>query len=158
MWDQSGDNYNHEQLAANFARIDFHDHTNGRGVQLTTESISPGAIDKTLLALEAVQLTNLSPEIQSKLSSAVTGNSALKVTVGTGTAAWTSSATSATATITHTLGKTPTEVFITNSNSAATGQPISYVAFNYTGTTFQVIGYAASSVTLAGTYNWLAVG
>lgn len=67
MWDQSGDPYNHEQLASNFARLDTHDHTNGRGVQLTTQSIAPGSIDKTLLGIESVQLTNLNSELQAKL-------------------------------------------------------------------------------------------
>jgi len=72
MWDQSEDDYNHEQLASNFARLDSHDHTNGRGVQLTTQSIAAGSIDKTLLAAEAVQLSNLSAEIQAKLKGEIT--------------------------------------------------------------------------------------
>jgi hypothetical protein len=52
MWDQGGDAYNYVQLASNFAKLDEHDHTPGRGIQLTTESIANGSITKELVSSE----------------------------------------------------------------------------------------------------------
>lgn len=48
-WNLPGDPYDHNQLTDNFAKVDYHDHTLGRGVQLTTASIANGAITKALL-------------------------------------------------------------------------------------------------------------
>jgi hypothetical protein len=44
MWDQLNDPFSHDQLADNMLKIDFHDHTPGRGVQIPTEGIADGAI------------------------------------------------------------------------------------------------------------------
>lgn len=44
VWDQLLDDYDHDQLADNWAKIDNHDHTPGRGVLLTTESIANASI------------------------------------------------------------------------------------------------------------------
>lgn len=43
-WNQLLDDYDHDQLADNWAKIDMHDHTPGRGVLLTTESIANSSI------------------------------------------------------------------------------------------------------------------
>jgi len=44
VWDQAGDAYDHTQQANNWARVDYHDHTPGRGVQIPSDGIEPGAI------------------------------------------------------------------------------------------------------------------
>lgn len=44
LWIDLQDPYNHDQLADNWAKIGFHDHTPGRGVQIPTEGILDGAI------------------------------------------------------------------------------------------------------------------
>lgn len=49
VWDQLGDRYDHQQLADNFNKIDFHDHTTGRGVRIPTEGIADGAITSAKL-------------------------------------------------------------------------------------------------------------
>lgn len=49
-WDQLSDLFSHDQLSDNWAKIDFHDHTPGRGVQIPTEGIFDGAITVTKLA------------------------------------------------------------------------------------------------------------
>lgn len=72
MWDQSGDPYNHVQLASNFAKTDAHDHTPGRGVLLTTESLALESITTALIAKEAVQLANLSAALQTQLEGSIT--------------------------------------------------------------------------------------
>lgn len=49
VWDQLGDRYDHQQLADNFNKIDFHDHTIGRGVQIPTEGLADGAVTSAKL-------------------------------------------------------------------------------------------------------------
>ena len=44
MWDQINDLWFNDTLADNFERIDKHDHSGGRGVQIPTEGIADGAI------------------------------------------------------------------------------------------------------------------
>lgn len=74
MWDQIEDLYDHVQLATNFAKLDAHDHTPGRGVQLTTESIETGSITTPLLATAGVTKEKLSSELQTDIIQAVTGS------------------------------------------------------------------------------------
>lgn len=54
VWTQLDDDYDHEQMADNWAKLDAHDHTNGRGVQIPTEGIAKEAITPELLAEEVV--------------------------------------------------------------------------------------------------------
>lgn len=49
LWDQLTDPYNNAQLADNFAKIDGHDHTPGRGVQITTQGIANESITDELI-------------------------------------------------------------------------------------------------------------
>lgn len=49
VWDQPNDRYDHNQLADNWNKVDFHDHTLGRGVQIPTEGIADGAITNVKL-------------------------------------------------------------------------------------------------------------
>ncbi len=50
VWNQLTDPYDHAQLADNFSKIDFHDHTPGRGVLIPTEGIADGAVTVAKLA------------------------------------------------------------------------------------------------------------
>lgn len=50
VWNQQSDQYDHSQLADNFSKIDFHDHTPGRGMTIPTEGIADGAITADKLA------------------------------------------------------------------------------------------------------------
>jgi hypothetical protein len=77
IWDEVEDLYSHEQLADNFAKLDIHDHTPGRGVQIPTNGIVEHAITERLLALESVgseqlkkegiEKSNLSKSLQGEL-------------------------------------------------------------------------------------------
>lgn len=49
-WGQLTDAYDHNQLAGNFALIDLHDHTSGKGVQIPNGGLAPGAVDGDALA------------------------------------------------------------------------------------------------------------
>lgn len=49
VWTNLDDDFDHEQLADNWAKIDAHDHTNGRGVLIPTAGISTEAITEALL-------------------------------------------------------------------------------------------------------------
>lgn len=44
VWNHQGDPYDHAQLADNWSKVDFHDHTPGRGVQIPTEGIADYAV------------------------------------------------------------------------------------------------------------------
>jgi hypothetical protein len=50
IWNLLLDNYDHEQLADNWAKIDAHDHTPGRGVLIPSEGIADEAIVPRLLS------------------------------------------------------------------------------------------------------------
>lgn len=50
VWSSLGDDFDHEQLADNWAKVDSHDHSTGRGVQIGTEGIFEEAITEEKLA------------------------------------------------------------------------------------------------------------
>jgi hypothetical protein len=50
IWNLLSDPYDHDQLADNWAKVDQHDHTSNRGVQIPTEGIFDGAITSSKLA------------------------------------------------------------------------------------------------------------
>lgn len=49
IWNLLSDPFDHDQLADNWSKVDQHDHTPGRGVQITTEGIADGSIINTKL-------------------------------------------------------------------------------------------------------------
>lgn len=53
-WDQPNDIFSYVELSDNFALIDNHDHTSGKGVQIPTAGIANLAIDSTKIANSAV--------------------------------------------------------------------------------------------------------
>lgn len=53
-WDQQQDDFNHTQLNGNWVALDQHDHSNGRGVQVSTPGIAAQAITSPLIANGAV--------------------------------------------------------------------------------------------------------
>lgn len=62
VWDQGKDDFSHSELASNWVAIDNHDHSPGRGAQLGSSSIKPGAITTVLLAAESVAAGNIKDE------------------------------------------------------------------------------------------------
>lgn len=50
IWDQLTDPYDHNQLAGNWDKVDQHDHSSGRGVQIPTGGIADGAITAAKIA------------------------------------------------------------------------------------------------------------
>src|SRR5271167_2456302 len=50
IWNLLLDNYDHEQLADNWAKVDAHDHSPGRGVLIPSEGIADQAIIPRLLS------------------------------------------------------------------------------------------------------------
>jgi hypothetical protein len=62
IWDQpQTDKFSHTDYDNNLTKIDQHDHTTGKGVQIPTAGIAPQAIDNTRLAPNAVQQANIAP-------------------------------------------------------------------------------------------------
>lgn len=59
LWNLLGDKYSHSQLAQNFAKLDLHDHSPGRGAQIGTGGLLDGAVTIEKLAPAAVQRTGL---------------------------------------------------------------------------------------------------
>ena len=54
VWNLLEDPYDHEQLADNWAKVDSHDHSPGRGVLIPTEGIANEAITSELLGNSSV--------------------------------------------------------------------------------------------------------
>jgi hypothetical protein len=53
-WDLGTDPYDHSQLAANFAQIDLHDHSTGKGLQIQGSGIANNAITSSKIAANQV--------------------------------------------------------------------------------------------------------
>jgi hypothetical protein len=60
VWDQLIDPYNHTELADNWAKVDAHDHTPGRGVQITSGAIADASIQTRHIAAGVLD-TGLNP-------------------------------------------------------------------------------------------------
>jgi hypothetical protein len=60
IWDDPNDNYDHDQLADNLLKLDFHNHAAGRGEQIPTGGIADGAITDVKLASTAASSLGLS--------------------------------------------------------------------------------------------------
>lgn len=58
IWNLQSDLYNHDQQADNMAKLDFHDHGPGRGVQIGSEGIKDGAIIASKMAPGADSIQN----------------------------------------------------------------------------------------------------
>lgn len=54
IWDNLSDDYDHNELAANWQAVDNHDHTTGKGKQIPTGGIANFAITNTKLGADAV--------------------------------------------------------------------------------------------------------
>jgi hypothetical protein len=50
IWNLLTDLYDHAQLADNWAKVDYHDHSPGKGVQVPTEGLADGAVTGAKLA------------------------------------------------------------------------------------------------------------
>jgi hypothetical protein len=80
-WDLGTDNYDHAQLAQNFAQIDGHNHALGKGVQIPTDGIQNSAVTSAKLAGDSVLPTTHIPTDsipQSRLAPDSVGNSELQ--------------------------------------------------------------------------------
>jgi hypothetical protein len=58
-WNSPGDPYSYEQLSQNWQKINFHDHTPGRGVQLSSNSFQDHSITGIKIALGSIEPDNL---------------------------------------------------------------------------------------------------
>lgn len=50
IWNQLSDPYDHGQQADNWSKVDYHDHTPGRGVLIPTEGLADGSVTSVKLA------------------------------------------------------------------------------------------------------------
>lgn len=58
VWNLTTDPYNSGQLAENWAKVDEHDHTTGKGQQIPTGGVADGAITVAKLAPEVIARLN----------------------------------------------------------------------------------------------------
>lgn len=76
VWDQEADQFNHTELANNWSTIDEHDHSAGKGVQISTDGLANLAVTGPKLAADSVD--------SSKIAANAVGNSELAdASVGT---------------------------------------------------------------------------
>lgn len=61
LWNLIGDLFDHSQLENNFTALDQHDHSSGKGVQIGTAGIAPGAITDPLIAAGTITGDKLNP-------------------------------------------------------------------------------------------------
>jgi hypothetical protein len=59
QWDVSTDLFSYTELKDNFGKIDVHDHTTGKGVQVPTGGIANGAVTLAKLATASVDSTKI---------------------------------------------------------------------------------------------------
>lgn len=89
-WTSSNDQYDHNQLATNWARIDQHDHSAGKGNQINgSTGIVAGSIPGTALAGQTISLSNLAngiarPFVNDFTSSGTAVDGELVVTTASG--------------------------------------------------------------------------
>lgn len=50
VWNLLTDLYDHAQLADNWAKVDYHDHSPGKGVQIPTDGLADGAVTSAKIA------------------------------------------------------------------------------------------------------------
>lgn len=74
VWNLVGDQYDHTQLASNWAKVDQHNHTPGKGLQIPTAGIENGAVSANKLAAESVVGEKLGLSIQEDLGLNTTGH------------------------------------------------------------------------------------
>lgn len=74
-WSALADPYDHTQLAGNFQKIDEHDHTSGKGIQIPTAGIADNAITTAKVLDAAITNEKLAGNISaSKLGAGVTAS------------------------------------------------------------------------------------
>jgi hypothetical protein len=78
VWNLLLDPYDHEQLADNWAKVDAHDHSPGRGVLIPTEAIAFEAISFPLIA------SSIFPKVSAAPASTVTITAAEEKTLAGG--------------------------------------------------------------------------
>jgi hypothetical protein len=59
VWNLLTDPYDHSQLASNWAKVDQHDHSSGKGVQIPTGGIADGAISSAKIGEEQITASKL---------------------------------------------------------------------------------------------------
>lgn len=79
QWNLGTDFFSYVDLSNNFAKIDTHDHTSGKGVQIPTEGLANSAVTQTKLASAAVGTAQLidNSVTSAKIPSGAVGNSQL---------------------------------------------------------------------------------
>lgn len=59
VWDDPNDPYDRDQLALNWAKVDDHDHTDGKGARIGTEALADGSVTAEKLAPGAVGVASV---------------------------------------------------------------------------------------------------
>src|SRR3954468_9138473 len=75
VWNLLTDPFDHDQLADNWAKVDQHDHTPGRGVQIPTEGLFDGSVTYAKISRASLQTTTTAiPTTAAGATSTVTVN------------------------------------------------------------------------------------
>jgi hypothetical protein len=91
IWNSSTDPYDHAQLAANWGKVDEHDHSSGKGTQIPTGGIRDGAITAAKLSSDVLGPAGLVSGLSTATTETTTSTSyttlttadSVSVTVGT---------------------------------------------------------------------------
>lgn len=63
VWNLLTDPYDHSELASNWAKVDQHDHSSGKGVQIPTGGIADGAISAAKVGTEQITAEKLAATV-----------------------------------------------------------------------------------------------
>lgn len=67
IWNALSDPFSHDELEANWNKVDTHDHSTGKGVQISTGGIADFAITSIKMDSEAVAIANLASDVSLRL-------------------------------------------------------------------------------------------
>lgn len=84
VWNLLTDPYDHDQLADNWAKVDFHDHTPGRGTQIPTEGLFNGAVTTAKIADGGVTIAKTASDATGLAAGAFRAHSNVQSNLTTG--------------------------------------------------------------------------
>lgn len=67
VWNSEADPYSHEELADNFLKLDQHDHSPGKGTQIPSAGLAPGAVTGDKIAAGTLATVNLGEALANAL-------------------------------------------------------------------------------------------
>jgi len=157
VWDLVTDYFNHTELESNWNKVDSHNHTAGKGIQIPSAGLENLAITTSKLNDGAVTNQKLGPDAvdSNKLADASVGTEHLNFELNWGQDTVTVSASDiGTTAISHGLSGAPTTVVVTPLSDQYSGSVTAVAASTFDGAVSHIDGTSTS--TTVDVY-WIAI-